>query len=530
MSSGLDITQDRCNQVMDELRDAVKKVDFLHVELYGDKIDMTGYVSPQPNPEFNISCPAPYSSLTYNRIVRTIGEILEQNLPQLTGLGLDNWNIFTHDFPNLWEELATNRVLKEITLKRASIPNNADTLRFLANPSLASLKILSCSFDDGMFASFCEGIASSSIQQLDMDDCTLEEGESWGSLWSALEHGATQMESLSVCLAENTVMPSMNRFERFLTNNTTLRHLRPRGFFNPGFSMEFVGALGRALVVNNNLKRLELPFFFLSARGPSQKHLIETLFVEGFEQNRSVEHLDVHWTPDVESVDALADGLESMIRHRMDAAPDDSQSQAGTSPVLQELSAHFFSNNRNTSQDVVVAFDHLLDRLARNGTIPIKKVGLETYATIRTIPQKAADFIRSTLVTESLEVSFSDSNANDAVYGNLAEAMETNDCIVELTMGKTQFHRATHLLFLPNRYRIRCQCRRNEVEMSRFRTDSTQHLVPLVLSKLLTEECSPADDRHEVEARQMVDRSLAFELMKDLPVLFAAHGKRKRDD
>ena len=46
MSSGLDITQDRCNQVMDELRDAVKKVDFLHVELYGDKIDMTGYVSP----------------------------------------------------------------------------------------------------------------------------------------------------------------------------------------------------------------------------------------------------------------------------------------------------------------------------------------------------------------------------------------------------------------------------------------------------------------------------------------------------
>ena len=43
-------------------------------------------------------------------------------------------------------------------------------------------------------------------------------------------------------------------------------------------------------------------------------------------------------------------------------------------------------------------------------------------------------------------------------------------------------------------------------------------------------EWSPADDRHEVEARQMVDCSLAFELMKNLSVLFATQGKRKRDD
>ena len=54
----------------------------------------------------------------------------------------------------------------------------------------------------------------------------------------------------------------------------------------------------------------------------------------------------------------------------------------------------------------------------------------------------------------------------------------------------------------------------------------------MVLTRLLQSDGTPEDDeeRSEMEARLLVDRTIAFEMLKNVPVLFAVHGKRKRKE
>ena len=67
--------------------------------------------------------------------------------------------------------------------------------------------------------------------------------------------------------------------------------------------------------------------------------------------------------------------------------------------------------------------------------------------------------------------------------------------------------------------------------MDRLRDGSNMSALPLVLSRLLTDDkAADGDDHSKMEACRLVDRSLAFELLKDVPELFtsAGHSKRQR--
>ena len=66
----------------------------------------------------------------------------------------------------------------------------------------------------------------------------------------------------------------------------------------------------------------------------------------------------------------------------------------------------------------------------------------------------------------------------------------------------------------------------------RYNMTKSLSLLPLVLARLLPMNESSTDEyeRRHIEARQLVDRTIAFEMLKDIPGLFAVHGKRKRED
>ena len=101
--------------------------------------------------------------------------------------------------------------------------------------------------------------------------------------------------------------------------------------------------------------------------------------------------------------------------------------------------------------------------------------------------------------------------------------MEANNSISEIQVGRERFDTMTNLLPSRNKYRIRCQCRRNEIQVHTLRKNENLNLLPLVLAKLLPSDDTPADEneRRKIEARQLVDRTIAYEVLKDIPVLFA---------
>ena len=124
---------------------------------------------------------------------------------------------------------------------------------------------------------------------------------------------------------------------------------------------------------------------------------------------------------------------------------------------------------------------------------------------------------------------------SDDAFADLADAMEANTSISEITVKEEQFHKTTtttELLSSPNKYRIFCQCRRNEIQVETLRKNENLSVLPLVLARLLQSDGTPKDDeeRSEMEGRLLVDRTVAFERLKDIPALFAVHGKRKRDE
>ena len=149
------------------------------------------------------------------------------------------------------------------------------------------------------------------------------------------------------------------------------------------------------------------------------------------------------------------------------------------------------------------------------------------------LSSKMYDFIRSTQVTKSLTLGRTRRRPIDNTFVDLADAMEANNSIAEIKAGREEFNNTTtNLLSSPNKYRIRCQLRRNEIQVHTLRKNENLSLLPLVLARLLSSEDRPTNEkeRSEIEASLLVGRTIVFEMLKDIPALFAVYGKRKRDD
>ena len=155
--------------------------------------------------------------------------------------------------------------------------------------------------------------------------------------------------------------------------------------------------------------------------------------------------------------------------------------------------------------------------------IRVEKVKLGLRGRVSLLSSKVYDFIRSTTVTRSLELDPHRDAPHDVEYSDLADAVEANNSISELEVNGVHFHTTTNLSASPNTYRIRCQCRRNEIQAQTFRKDENLSLLPMALARLLPSDDTPEDDneRQKIKARQLVDRTLAFETLKDTPALFA---------
>ena len=66
--------------------------------------------------------------------------------------------------------------------------------------------------------------------------------------------------------------------------------------------------------------------------------------------------------------------------------------------------------------------------------------------------------------------------------------------------------------------------------MYKFREENNHKLLSLVIARLLVDgKATCNEDNDEMEARQLVDRTIAFELLRDQPELFVRCAKRKRE-
>ena len=143
-----------------------------------------------------------------------------------------------------------------------------------------------------------------------------------------------------------------------------------------------------------------------------------------------------------------------------------------------------------------------------------------------TMPQKVLDLVCSSRVIRSLEVLFPDWNPSDDTMSDLTSAIEKSDSITELCIGETIFHNEADLILFPSRYRIRYHCRRNGIQTKTLRHGSNIQLMALILSRLLGDSVeTEGKTQKEIESRGLVDRSVAFELLKDIPALFVHGGK-----
>ena len=127
-----------------------------------------------------------------------VGEILARGHAQLEHFCLSELNFRDNAYPQFWRGLAVNRVLKEVRLDEVDFPNEPDATRFPANPELESLHMKDCTFPDGTFDSFCQGVQSSLIKKLEIIFDRLPRDDYWSLLWPALDHGATRLESLNM--------------------------------------------------------------------------------------------------------------------------------------------------------------------------------------------------------------------------------------------------------------------------------------------------------------------------------------------
>ena len=468
----------------------------------------------------------------YEQLLTAIGEILAQGHAQLQNFYLAQLNCQNNGYSQFWRGLAANQVLKEVCFYKVYFPDEPDGTRFLANPALDSLGIVDCMFPHGTFDSLCQGIQSSHIKKLRISSLRLPQEASWSLLWSALEHGATCLESLRLGVSNDATHGAENGFESFLANNTTIQSLRLESLSTDRGGLPLFVALGRVLAVNTTVKILDLSFPNFLGNPAIEELLIQTVFSEGLDENMAVESLTVETNLSPEAVNALANGLERMMRNRANAATHDGHGQEESLPVLKELAVHFDVNFRDLRATTDAAHDLFFDRLSRSDVILVEKLEVVHPYIGQLSSPKVYDFIRSTKVTKSLELSGRPRLPDDNTPIDLADAMEANNSISELKAGLQRFDTTTNLWTRPNRYRIRCQCRRNEIQVHMLRKAENLSLLPSTLARLLSLDDRPADDEEcqKIEARQLVDRTIAYEMLKDIPALFAIYGKQKRED
>ena len=463
----------------------------------------------------------------YEEVMTAIGEVLRQDHDQLQHFRLDVLDCRNNGYPQFWRGLAANRVLKEVDFYEVDFPDEPDVTRFLANEALESFVIRSCRFSPGTFDSFCQGIQSSHIKKLKIDAIHRAAGVSWSLLWLALEHGATCLESLQIGHSTDNIHSIENGFESFLANNATIRHLHLCCFHRGRDGLPCFVALGRGLAINTTVKILYLELLSTPTNATTDEQGIQTMFAEGLDHNMMVNSLTVKMKARPEAADALANGLERMMRNRADAATHGVHDQEDSLPILKKLVFYPGGNSVGDASTADALRDLFFDRLSQSDVILVEKVAFDLQRRVPSLSSKVYDFIRSTKVTKSLLLYRVRDLSPDNKLANLADAMESNNSIAELEVQDVEFYKMTGLLFQPNTYRIRCQCRRNEIAVQTLRKGENLSLLPSVLARLLSLDDRPADDeeRKKIEARQLVDQTIAFEMMKDIAALFAVYGK-----
>ena len=257
------------------------------------------------------------------------------------------------------------------------------------------------------------------------------------------------------------------------------------------------------------------------------------MFAEGLDRNMTVESLKLDIIVTAETMDALADGLERMMRNRADAATRGGHDQEEPLPVLKELELRCIDAGTRKYSRTVAGREQFFDRLSRSDVLRVERVKFDLSQSGPLKSSKVYDFIRSTRVTKSLVLGTFRQPPRKKKFADFADALEANNSISELELGCSWSYTMSDLLFSPNKYRIRCQCRRNEVQVQTLRKGENLSLLPLVLAGLLSWDDTPTgyvEEDCEIEARQLVDRTVAYEILKEHPVLFAVSGKRKRED
>ena len=516
-----------------ELREEAARSFKLDVRIWvPEQIVIVCYFRAEAHDSKEINIRALPNSQEDNKVMAAIGEILAQDHAQLQHFRLFGLNRRDNGYPQFWRGLAANRILKKVAFQFVRFLHQANVTGFLANPALESLDLQSCTFSDGTFESLCQGIQTSHIKKLRAIVTSLQPRVSWSLLWSALEHGATRLESLILSFSNLLIYGYENGFESFLTNNTTVKSLCLEGCPRVRDGLPLLEALGQGLAVNTTIKCLGLELLSNRENPTIEEQLIQAMFAEGLDQNKTVESLKVAVLGSPEIVSALADGLERMMRNRANAATHGGHDQDESLPVLKELAVRCANQTDEDGSTIGAARDSFFDRLIRSDVIRVEKVKLGLRGRVSLLSSKVYDFIRSTTVTRSLELDPHRDAPHDVEYSDLADAMEANSSILELEVEGVRFDIMTNLLLSPNAYRIRCQCRRNEIQAQAFREDETLSLLPLVLTRLLPSDDTPEDDIEcqKIKARQLVDRTISFEILKDMPALFAIYGKRKRED
>ena len=510
-----------------ELRKKAARSCRLGVDTTVSRIRILLYIPGEERHPKYITFNAQQNEPQHEQMMTAIGEVLAQNNSQLQRFRLSWLNSWNNVYPQFWRGLAANRVLKEVYFHRIIFPNEPNVARFLTNPALESLDMLNCNFSHGKFCSFCQGIQSSHIKKLRISCLRLPQEASWSLLWSALEHGATCLERFRVGVSSDATHGAENGFESFLANNTTIKSIHLYNIIRGRDDLPFLVALGRGLAVNTIIQIVNIRFPTFPGNLAIGKQLIQTVFSEGLDHNMMVNSLTVEMHACLEAVNALADGLERMMRNRANAATHDGRDEEESLPVLQELAVHFNVSSHDLRATTDTAHALFFDRLSRSDVIRVEKVKVTHSHIEQMLPPKMYDFIRSTRVTKSLVYVSSSGSPNDKRLASLADAIEANHSISEVQVEYDAFHKMTNLWPSPNKYRIRCQCRRNEIQVQTFRKAENLSLLPLVLARLLLLDDRPADyrERRKIEASQLVDRTIAFEMLKDIPALFAIYGK-----
>ena len=517
-----------------ELQEEAERAVKLSVHASNDTIHIDCQIPGEERPSTKITIGLQENERRKEQVMTAVGEILAQDHAKLHHFHLtwlDNENI---GYPQFWRGLAANRILKELYFRGVTFPDEPAATLFLTNLALESLNMTSCSISDGTFGSFCHAIQSSRIKELKIHTNNRAAGIAWPLLWSALEHGATRLESLRVDCTNGATRGFDNGFESFLTNNTNIQSLCLQGCHWNHDSLPFFVALGRGLIVNTSVKILKVPFHHRSEINPTiEEILIQTMFSEGLDQNMAVDSLTVKTKVSPETANALVDGLEQMTRNRANAATRGGHDQEESLPVLKEIGLLCNGRYGNDDPTTDATRDLFFDRLSRSDVIRVEKVVFDLSLRRQMLSSKMYDFIRSTQVTKSLTLGRTRRRPIDNTFVDLADAMEANNSISELKAGREEFNNTTtNLLSSPNKYRIRCQLRRNEIQVHTLRKNENLSLLPLVLARLLSSEDRPTNEkeRSEIEASLLVGRTIVFEMLKDIPALFAVYGKRKRDD